>query len=103
MPIIKSAKKALRQTERRTVFNRRLKSKAKQTIKAFEKNPTKDNLKKAYSALDKAVKRNIFHKNKAARTKGKLSKLLVKKPPKSPSKKKATGKKSSSAKAMKKK
>ncbi len=75
MPITKSAKKALKQSRKKAVFNRRIKSKVKQVIQAFKKKPTKENLKEVYSALDKAVKRNIFHKNKAARLKSKLSKL----------------------------
>ena len=54
MPIIKSAKKKLKQ------------DKAK-------KEPKANNLKKAYSLLDKAAKRKIIHKNKASRLKSQLA------------------------------
>lgn len=76
MPIIKSAKKALRQTKRRTVFNRRSASVVKKTIKSFRKKPTLEALKKVISEIDKAVKKNIFHQNKANRLKKQLTKLL---------------------------
>jgi small subunit ribosomal protein S20 len=48
-------------------------------IKSFRKSPTKKSLDKAFSALDKAAKRSIIHKNKAARLKSRLSKLVGKK------------------------
>ncbi|HKY74055.1 MAG TPA: 30S ribosomal protein S20 [Patescibacteria group bacterium] len=78
MPILAHAKKALRQAIRRTVFNRPIKSRVKTMSDLVKKTPSLDNLKKAYSAIDTAVKRNIFHKNKAARLKSQLSKLLAK-------------------------
>jgi ribosomal protein S20 len=37
----------------------------------------KDSLTEAFSAVDKAVKRNLIHKNKAARLKSQLSKLVA--------------------------
>ncbi|NCC71452.1 30S ribosomal protein S20, partial [bacterium] len=33
-------------------------------VKKFLAKPTSDSLKEVYSVLDKAVKKNIFHKNK---------------------------------------
>mgnify|MGYP001142848152 CR=1 FL=1 len=98
MPITESAKKALRQSKRRAVFNRRLKKKAKKLIRAFKKRPTAEGLKKSYSALDKAAKKNVFHKNKTARLKSQLAKKLT---ATAPSKKKAPKKKKSGAKVMK--
>lgn len=38
--------------------------------------PTAKNLQEAFSAIDTAAKSNIFHRNKAARYKSQLSKLL---------------------------
>ena len=38
--------------------------------------PNQANLTAAYTAIDKAVKRKIFHHNKAARLKSKLAKLI---------------------------
>lgn len=44
----------------------------------MKKLPSAENLSKAFSAIDTAVKRHIFHKNKAARLKSQLSKLIAK-------------------------
>ena len=77
MPILSSALKALRQTKRKTAINRPVKSRAKSMIDAMRKVPDLTNLSKAFSAVDRAVKRHIIHKNKAARVKSQLSKLLV--------------------------
>lgn len=71
MPIIKSAKKALRQNSSRRSRNlSRLKA-MKQAIR----NISRDTLPKAYALIDKAVKNNLIHKNKAARLKSKVAKL----------------------------
>jgi len=78
MPVTKSAKKALRQSRKRALINRRIKEAAKMAIRVFRKNPTSENLKKVYSVVDKAAKRNVFHKNKATRLKSRLSRLLKK-------------------------
>ena len=77
MPILSSALKALRQPTRKTAINRPVKSRAKSMIDAMRKVPDLTNLSKAFSAVDRAVKRHIIHKNKAARVKSQLSKLLV--------------------------
>lgn len=76
MPILKNAKKALRASKRKAVFNRNVKSRTKTAVDAVKKTPSMEKLSAAYSAIDKAVKRNIFHKNKAARLKQQLSKLV---------------------------
>ncbi len=76
MPVTKSAAKALRNQQKKRKYNLKAKKKAKKAIKTFNENPTKKNLDKVYSAVDKAAKRNIFHKNKAARIKRKLAKKL---------------------------
>ena len=75
MPIIKSAKKAARQAEKRTAHNQQIKKDIKTAIKAFQKTPTGENLKKAQSELDKAVKKNLLNKNTAARKKAALAKI----------------------------
>lgn len=77
MPILAHAKKALRQAARRTIFNRPIKSRTKTMSDLMRKSPSLENLKKAFSAIDTAAKRNLFHKNKAARLKSQLSKLLA--------------------------
>lgn len=40
--------------------------------------PDATQLGKAFSAIDKGLKRNLLHRNKAARMKAQLSKLIAK-------------------------
>lgn len=49
------------------------------SIQKSTKGKAADLVKKAYSAIDKAAKKNIIHKNKASRLKSKVSKLAHKK------------------------
>ncbi len=93
MPILPHAKKALRASKRKAAYNAPVKAKMRSTIKKFRKDPTEQNLTEAYSAIDRALKRNIIHHNKAARLKSRLAKLLPESKPTQT--KKATVKKSS--------
>ena len=77
MPILKNAQKALRASKRKQLVNRRVKSQVKTNVDALKKNLKVEDLPKAYSAIDKAVKKNLMHKNKAARLKKQASKLLA--------------------------
>ncbi len=83
MPIIKSAKKALRQSKRKQANNLVYKTGVKKTKKVIEKkvlakdkDGAKQDLKSFYKIVDKAAKRNVLHKNKAARLKSRLAKKL---------------------------
>ncbi|MCK4386892.1 MAG: 30S ribosomal protein S20 [Candidatus Pacebacteria bacterium] len=83
MPIIKSAKKALRGSQRKRVFNLRRKKAMKEAIKAVhilaadkKKDEAKPQLSLAYKAIDKAVKRGVLKKNTAARKKSALSRAI---------------------------
>ncbi len=86
MPNTKSAEKKLRQDKKRTLINNRyreaIKRTKKQLRKAIEKGMDKAKIKelleKFYSVVDKAAKRNVVHKNKAARLKSKATKLVNK-------------------------
>lgn len=78
MPVIKSAIKKLRQSLKHQAHNRRVKLQLKELVNAFKKSPTADSYAAAVSALDKAVKTNIIHKNKASRLKGRLARRLPK-------------------------
>jgi small subunit ribosomal protein S20 len=85
MPIIKSAKKALRGSQRKKVYNDRRNKAMKGAIKDVKKlvvakEPKKAlvELSAAYQAIDKAAKRGIIKKNTAARKKSRLSKLIKK-------------------------
>ncbi len=75
MPIIKSAKKAARQTVKRTEKNQQIKKNIKTTLKAFKLNPTPENMAKAQSEYDKAVKKGLLKKNTASRRKAALAKF----------------------------
>lgn len=85
MPITTSAKKALRQSERRHVRNLKQKRALKELVKGFRAAITagkKDEAKKllpgVYKALDKAAKRGkILKKNAANRLKSRLTKALA--------------------------
>lgn len=79
MPVTKSAKKALRQSKRKKLVNDRVLRQLRRVVKKTRTSGTLDSIKKAYSALDKAVKKNVIHKNKASRLKSRLVKLLEKK------------------------
>ena len=76
MPITQSAKQALRKDHRRTIVNLRRKRVAKKTVDIMKKNPNEANFKQASSHLDKLVKNRLIHKNKAARLKSTLSRLI---------------------------
>lgn len=82
MAIIKSAKKAIRQSARRYVMNTRRKRALHDTVKTARGLVGKDRkdqneaLKKAYQAIDKALKRGVIKKNTAARKKSRLAQLL---------------------------
>lgn len=92
MPVLKHAKKKLRQDKRRTVDNLRIKSFYKKLIKEAKKQPTTESLRKAFQAIDKAAKKYVIHKNKAARLKSSLSKVAAKQTT-IPEEKKGEGKK----------
>jgi len=76
MPVLPHAKKALRASKRKATYNAPVKAHMRNAVKKFRKEPTEANLKEAYSAIDRALKRNIVHHNKAARLKSRLAKLL---------------------------
>ncbi|MBI4101159.1 30S ribosomal protein S20 [Candidatus Microgenomates bacterium] len=82
MPITKSAAKAARQNLRRYRRNlavkKRMKSDIKALLAAIAKSDTQavaERLNQAQSALDKAAKTGVIHKQKAARQKSRLTKL----------------------------
>lgn len=76
MPLLKQARKKMRRDKKRTLFNHRKKLALKQVIKNTRKTPNASNLTSVFSALDKAVKTNQIHKNKANRLKSRLSRKL---------------------------
>ena len=83
MPITSSAKKALRASKRKHVFNLRRKSAIDDTVKKFKKLVSANKMDEAskalsqvYKSLDKAAKTGYIKKNTAARKKSRLSVML---------------------------
>lgn len=104
MPIIKSAKKRVRVAKKAAARNSKTKRVLKSALKIFRGKTTAESQSKAQSALDKAVKKGVVHKNKAARQKRRLAaqaKAAGVKP--SSAKKKTTTKKAAPKKAAAKK
>ncbi len=73
MPIIKSAKKRVKTTKKATARNSKTKKSLRSAFKLFSKSKTSKNHSAAQSALDKAAKKGLLHKNKVARKKRQLS------------------------------
>lgn len=83
MPNIKSAKKRMRSNAKKADVNTLVSSSMKTAIKKFEKEvkagnkeEASNNLNIALQRIDKAVSSNLVHKNKAARTKTRLMKMM---------------------------
>ena len=86
----KSAKKRILIAERNRLINKSYKStvrtltkKTLENCEIFKKDPNEDNknlvkksLSKAFSLIDKAVKKNILHKNNGANKKSKINKIV---------------------------
>ena len=79
MPVIKSAIKKVRQDKVKTARTLARKNKLKSLLKKARKNPSAKTLSAVFSTLDKAAKVKLIHRNKAARLKSQLSKLMVSK------------------------
>ena len=84
MPNSKSAKKSLRQNAKRRLRNRSQRSTLRTVIKKCRQAAVGDDRDAAEFAfhvatrhLDQAAASKLIHKNKAARTKSRLSKLLA--------------------------
>lgn len=76
MPILKSAIKKLKQDKKRTAVNKVYRENLRQAVKQARKEKTAKAVRLAYSALDKAAKQKVIHKNKAGRLKSRLMKLV---------------------------
>lgn len=69
MPIIKSAKKRVKTAKKAAVRNSKVKRSLRSAVKAFTTKKDAKNHSSVQSAVDKAAKKGIIHKNKAARLK----------------------------------
>lgn len=79
MPNIQSAKKKQKQdivrTKRNTKYEKSIKKTMKEMMKVTKKGANKA-MQQAYSLIDKAAKKKVIHKNKAATLKSRVSKLV---------------------------
>jgi small subunit ribosomal protein S20 len=106
MPIIKSAKKRVRTASKAAARNSKTKRGLRSALKLFNAGPSAKSHSSAQSALDKAVKKGVVHKNKAARLKKKSAakaKIAGVKTGKSATKKAPAAKKATPKKAAAKK
>jgi small subunit ribosomal protein S20 len=100
MPVTKTAKRALRSSKRKAAVNKITTANLEIAIRAAKKTKTNKAVSYASSLIDRAAKKKVFHKNKAARLKSQLSKLV--KPAAGASKKKVAKKAATKKKASKK-
>lgn len=84
MPLLKSAKKALRVDRSNKIINDQTRNKVKSALKAARlavaagDKDSKEKIAAAYRELDLAAKKNVIHKNRASRLKSRLAKKLAK-------------------------
>lgn len=83
MPNTASAKKRLRQNEKLRLHNRAAKSavrsqlrRVREAVKAGDSDKAQTEFRLAQQSIDQAAAKNLLHKNAAARTKSRLSKLI---------------------------
>jgi small subunit ribosomal protein S20 len=84
MPITRSAKKALRASKKKRVFNLKKKGTMQATIKQYKKLVAAKKLDEAkkmvpdlQKAIDKAMKKGVIKKNNASRKKSRLVKIIT--------------------------
>jgi small subunit ribosomal protein S20 len=85
MPITSSAKKALRSSQRKQVYNLRRKKAMTDAIKKLKKlvsnkkiDEAKGFIPQVYRVIDKAAKTNLIKKNTASRKKSRLAQFVKK-------------------------
>ena len=78
----KSAKKRIRQTEKKRLFNRYYARTTRNAIKSLRsmtnKDEAKEALPKTIALVDRLAKKNVIHDNKASNLKSKLTKFVNK-------------------------
>jgi small subunit ribosomal protein S20 len=84
MPITSSAKKALRASKRKKVFNLRRKNEMQDVVKQYKKlvaakktDEAQKMIPRLQQVIDKAKKRGLFKKNTASRKKSRLIKTIT--------------------------
>jgi small subunit ribosomal protein S20 len=85
MPNLKSAVKAMHQSETRRLVNLKTKDKYKDVLRDFrklaaagQKSEAQKKMSEAASFIDRAAKKHVIHKNKANRLKARMAAALAK-------------------------
>jgi small subunit ribosomal protein S20 len=78
MPVTTTAKRALRGSKNKASINKIVLGKLEVATRIARKNKSVDKIITAMSLADRAAKKRVIHKNKAARIKSQLSKLMPK-------------------------
>lgn len=76
MPLLASALKKVRHDRRVTARNNGIRTSIRTLVKQMRKKPEAGLFQKTMSALDKAAKKHVIHKNRASRLKSRLARLL---------------------------
>ena len=79
MPVTKTAKRALRSSKRKEAINKQIRGNLEAAIRIAKKKKGVKDILTAISQADRAAKKNLIHKNKAARIKRSLSKFIPRK------------------------
>jgi len=79
MPVTKTAKRALRGSVRKLAVNTQILARLDVAVRRAKAAKSADKIISAISLADRAAKKRAIHKNKAARIKSSLSKLLPRK------------------------
>lgn len=81
MPQIRSSRKRMRQAEAAREHNRERRSQLRTAIKKVRGAASKEEAASAYtqavSMLDRAARKNLVHRNAAARTKSRLARVVA--------------------------
>lgn len=76
MPVTKTAKRALRISEKKASFNTLIISRLEKAVKDAKRGKSKEKILTAVGLVDKAAGKKAIHQNKANRIKSSLAKLL---------------------------
>lgn len=91
MPVTKTAKRALRGSAKKGLINKLILTKLDSAIRQAKKSKAAAKIIQVVSLADRAAKKGVIHKNKAARIKSQMASIMPK--VKSPSKKASSAKK----------
>lgn len=76
MPITKGAIRKQKADRVKARSNNKTKLTYRDAVSVMRRKPSEAQLKKVFSTLDRAAKKSVIHKNKAARLKSRLAALL---------------------------